>query len=69
MGKDKEWRRVDGLAILCTGCRENEELLGGSRCTAKDGICIFTKTKIDSQKTWSDYHDLYKDEEKEVNED
>ena len=60
------WRKVDGLAVRCTGCPMNktgllnEEPQAINRCDAEGEICIFMKKKIDSHKTYADFHDVYR---------
>lgn len=52
------WRTVNGLAIDCTRCPANVRLGDGTdTCTANNEVCIFMNDKIDSQKTWDNFHD------------
>ena len=65
------WRKVDGKAIRCTECDNDDiDILYSNgnpvgvehHCIAEDGVCVFLKKKIDGQEWWSDFHDLYKED-------
>ena len=67
------WRRVDNQAVLCDGCKCNEECAlyaDGSQCgremvcTAKDNICVrLDKTIQNDKKAYSDFRDIFRDPE------
>jgi len=71
------WRKVDGQAVRCTTCEMNqEEVLNDGeglpigvhyKCVAMNEECIFLKKKIDDQKTYSDFREVYKDIAAELN--
>lgn len=61
------WRKVNGMAIACGDCAKNQIQLGGDDiCTAEDEICIFMNKKIDSQKNYKDFHEVFKKDEENV---
>ena len=60
--KKQVWRLVDGTAVECTNCMRNQNDL----CTAENEVCVFLKKKIDQQKTWSDFHDAYREKNEEA---
>lgn len=63
------WRKVDGQAVRCTSCEKNVETVLKDendmpvgvqyRCCAEDEVCIFLKTKIDDQRTYSDFREVF----------
>ena len=68
MASKQTWRMINGEAILCSLCTNNKQQKDGSYiCVADNEICVFKKTKIDSQKSWEDFHQAYREymEEKE----
>lgn len=59
MAKDV-WRTVGGVTVRCTECPNNQKQEDGNDiCTAEDEVCMFMNSRLDSQKTWDNFHDAY----------